>query len=180
MFKSSESKLKVSRNLGKLELVGDLFLATKGPLMRPLQRGDLVLFRRQGSVYVKRIAAVGGDRVGLRGGAVVLDGESLDRGPDGSFTWQDAHCVTRASPQRAEGSWSVLVDPADPGSSQDLGESEVAPGHLFVLGDNRGFSSDSRSFGLVSEADVVGLARWRIASYDGCERTWRPGRSGAF
>jgi signal peptidase I len=43
----------------------------------------------------------------------------------------------------------------------DLGPRVIAPGHVFVLGDNRGGSNDSRAFGEVPLSDIIGRAWFR-------------------
>ncbi len=161
-------------------LVGDLFLAAKGPLMRPVQRGDLVLFRREGAVFVKRVAAVGGDRIGIDRNVITLNGEVREQQPQGGFDWQDSRCSSKRSRVLMEAGESILLDDAPPGRFGDLAEAEIPEGFYFVLGDNRDHSADSRLFGLVGDEDVVGLAWWRLGSYDGCARAWRSGRSGRF
>jgi signal peptidase I len=88
-----------------------------------------------GGHLVKRVIGVGGDTVACRGGLVRVDGVPL----------HESSYVTLA--QRAcDGSWSVVV-PAD---------------HLWVLGDNRENSADSRAHtgdpggGYIPDSDVVG------------------------
>jgi signal peptidase I len=86
---------------------------------------------------IKRIVAVGGDRFEIDGGHVLINGEAIDE------------------PYLAAG--SVMAD-QDPRTIPD--------GHVFVMGDNRGSSSDSRVFGPVPTDDIIGKAMFRIWPID--------------
>ena len=122
---------------------GDQALVTK--IGGAPHRGDLVAFHapRTGEVLLKRVVAVGGDTVGLEDGVLVVNG----RRP--------------AEP--------YVADP-DAIDSVYFGPVEVPAGSLFVLGDNRGNSEDSREFGAVPADRVIGRATARL---------WPPGRWGA-
>jgi signal peptidase I len=99
-------------------------------------RGDVVVFVRPPGQpdsgindLIKRVVAVGGETVEGRDGRVVVDGESL-----------------------AE---AYLADGPPIG---DFGPIHVPDDHVFVMGDNRGNSVDSRVFGPIAEDSIVGRA----------------------
>lgn len=97
----------------------------------PPQRGDIIVFHAPPSPskdYVKRLIAVAGDRVRVEDGVVFVNGEPLDE------------------PYVAAGDHS------------NLPEQIVPPGSVFVLGDNRARSQDSREFGFVRVDEIVGEA----------------------
>jgi signal peptidase I len=107
-------------------------------------RGDLVAFHapRTGDVLLKRVVAVGGDTVGIEDGRLVVDGR-------------------------------IVREPyADPDAIDSVyfGPVRVRPGTVFVLGDNRANSDDSRDFGAVPDDRIIGRAVARV---------WPPGRWGA-
>jgi len=111
-------------------------------LRRPPRRGDLVIFVPPGApseLFIKRVIAVGGETIALRGGVCYVDGR-----------WLPEPYLPRAAVYGG-----------------DFGPHRVAPGALFVLGDNRDASDDSRRFGDVPEAAIV--AR-------GALRYWPPTR----
>lgn len=103
---------------------------------RPPARGDVIAFRRnedpaQGaepSIYIKRVIGLPHDRVVIRSGTVYVNGKALSE-PYVRF--------------RDPGSYPLVVVPA---------------GELFVLGDNRADSEDSRAFGCIRESAVIGRA----------------------
>lgn len=107
-----------------------------------------------GAVYVKRVAAVSGDTVEMRAGQLYRGGKPVAEpwahhdgppaGDESSFAWQREYLV---GPVRASG-YHPTAD--------DWGPLRVPPNGIFVLGDDRHHSEDSRFFGFVAAADVVG------------------------
>jgi signal peptidase I len=112
-------------------LPGDHVLVDKvSPHGRDWRRGDRVAFHRPetGELVVKRVAGLGGDEVAIEDGVLLVNGHPV------------------AEPY------------ADPGAIDGVyfGPVRVPSGRVFVLGDNRGNSQDSRTFGPVPERDLEG------------------------
>ncbi len=94
-------------------------------------RGDIVAFRHDGDtpeIYIKRVVGVPGDQIRVDNGNVYIDGTKLDE-PYVRFT--DRRSFPRVV---------------------------VPNGSVYVLGDNRANSEDSRFFGPVPDADLIGRA----------------------
>ncbi len=99
----------------------------------PPQRGDIVVFNppiESTIPYVKRVMAVAGDVIDLRDGKVYVNGAPLEV--------PEAHGSTQPQVPR-------ITYPHT-----------VPPGEVFVLGDNRQASSDSRTFGPVPDPNIIG------------------------
>lgn len=119
-----------------------------------VQRGDIAIFvypNNRTLNYIKRIVALPGDHVRLQGHEIWINGQSLTVRKE-----QDASglLVTEAIDGRE---W--LVRWSEPEQATADIELTVPGGQVFVLGDNRDSSQDSRRFGTVPLADVVGKAR---------------------
>lgn len=114
-----------------------------------VERGDAVVFvyPNDRTVYhVKRVIGLPGDRIVIDGPAVSVNGRPLTSDEPGSA----------APREEIDGrSWHVAPAP-DATITRAV---TVPPGEVFVLGDNRAHSLDSREYGTVPLADVVGKAR---------------------
>jgi len=106
--------------------------------------------------YIKRVIGLPGDRVSITSHNVVVNGLSLSRSEaaEGDFL-----VVTE---QAGQHSWRVQWK--NTGASRDFNVT-VPPGQIFLLGDNRDLSTDSRQFGTVPLSDLVGNARQIWFSY---------------
>jgi signal peptidase I len=98
---------------------------------RPPRPGEIVVLHPPSDPsrnYIKRVVAVAGQRVEIRGGAVYVD------------------------------SWPLREPYLRAPTSGDYGPESVPARDIFVLGDNRGNSEDSRAFGFVPMRNIVGEA----------------------
>jgi signal peptidase I len=114
----------------------------KLPRLRTSRRGDVISFHPPANpyaVYLKRVIAVGGDRVELRAGEIYVNGSPLAE----PYRARDCRCFR-----------------------SEVAKLTVPAGQLYVLGDNRDQSEDSRYWGTVPEENVVGepmLVLWSLA-----------------
>lgn len=142
------------------------------------QRGDVVVFRRPANPqepWVKRVIGLPGDTVQVSGGAVFINGEVLPRRLLGPAVDLNAarRPVQRVLEQQPEGSAYVTFD-SGIGLEGDERPAMVVPEHhLFVMGDHRDNSLDSRwaadvGVGLLPVENVIGRAEIVVAS-------WKPG-----
>ncbi len=112
-----------------------------------LRRGDIILFDTPAGVYIKRIAGLPGDRISMNNGVVSINGNRVEQQflrterVDGSDGWvQGRRLIERFPGERGTHQiYDLESSPFD-----DVPEQIVAAGHLFVLGDNRDRSADSR------------------------------------
>jgi len=94
------------------------------------RRGDIVVISlpEQSEMLIKRVVGLPGETIEVRGGQVYIDSGLLDE------------------------SWTL-----NPGGGS-YGPRDIPPLHVFVMGDNRGASNDSRNFGPVAIEHVIGHA----------------------
>lgn len=139
-------------------LKGDILFADKryncGGCKHRIRRGDIAIFTYPNDrtlKYIKRIIALPGDRVQIKGKDIRVNGNPLS--PQSGAAAPGMETVESEGDRR----WRVLWGQSDqPPPDADL---VVPPGQVFVLGDNRSASTDSRRFGTVPMQDVVGKAR---------------------
>lgn len=113
----------------------------------PIGRGDIVLVRVGESVYVKRVAAIAGDMFEMIDGVVVLNGRPVaqrevgrDRVPSAGF----GDVATRLSEQFPGEAAPHQIYNMGASAVDDYPRITIPPGHVFLLGDNRDNSADSR------------------------------------
>lgn len=115
---------------------------------RKIRRGDIATFiypNDRTVTYVKRVIGLPGDTIEIIGGAVNVNGRPLK--PSNSSTVEKAD-----SGETYEVYWKT----ASQGSQFSL---TVPDGEVFVLGDNRDQSYDSRQFGTLPLTDIIGIAK---------------------
>ena len=129
------------------------------PGLRAPRRGDVVVFHAHPATVaapflVKRIVGLPGDRVRGRDGQLWVNGVPVEQWPTGEV-WIDGGGTPLAGRRESlDGREHAVLD--DPRRVPAPFEELVPAGHYFVLGDNRDHSSDSRAFGAVAHADLVG------------------------
>ena len=155
---------------------GDYLLVNKIGAAHELNRGDIVAFHYpldRGQTFVKRIIGLPGDRIRIAAKQVIRNGQALTE----SYAEHRAS-YTGAFPDNFPSAPPSFV--SEPGREMLAhhvvnGEVVVPPDSLFVLGDNRDDSLDSRYWGFVPRSDVVGRPLLVYWSYQPSPDDGRPG-----
>jgi signal peptidase I len=124
------------------------------PRFDTYKRGDVIVFnppqnwvQAQGQPYIKRVIGIGGDTVELKGGKVLINGTALLE----PYVYQEDGASQPTDPLIGVGKWTI------------------PEGQLFLMGDHRSNSADSREFGPVDITAVIGrawLRYWPINTFD--------------
>ena len=119
--------------------------------MRPIERGDIVVFKfpeEPERDFIKRVIGLPGDTLELRNQTVSINGQPL--------TEPYAHYLF---PPAAEGQMNGDL-------RRKYGPVTVPDGHYFMMGDNRDDSQDSRFWGFLPQSYVKGRALFIYWSFD--------------
>jgi len=104
---------------------------------KKIGRFDIVVIKTDDEPLIKRVIGLPGEEVYLRDGNVYINGKKLKQNFD--YNKDDDDFIL-----------------------EDLGYVKIPKGMYFVLGDNRGASSDSRVVGLIEKKDILGKTKLRI------------------
>lgn len=123
------------------------------------ERGDLVVFNypnQPDSTYVKRVVGLPGDRVQIIKGRLYLNEEPLKYELDSQASKDNPNheLFDIYKEMSGDSHWRVIFQKQ--AENKDFGPFVVPPGEIFLLGDNRDASDDSRYWGTVPMTQVVG------------------------
>lgn len=169
------------------------------------KRGDVVVFRHpvENADLIKRVIGLPGDTVEVRGGRLILNGRLVAHQPlapakvpvsanspcrvippaEPSVVTTNGHpaCAYRAFLETLPGGPSYTVlDQVDGGQADDFPATRVPAGHLFLMGDNRDDSLDSRfptfdgGVGMLPVENLIGRAEFTFWSTDGSASYLKP------
>lgn len=148
------------------------------------KQGDVAVFKWPGddsTDYIKRIIGLPGDRVQVRAGQLYINGALVPRKSEGEYMAEDQGQKTltqRYLETLPDGIKHSIIKMSDSGYVNNTPEVTVPPGFLFVMGDNRDNSADSRvpvaegGVGLLPIENLVGKAEFIFFSFDARDPWW--------
>lgn len=134
------------------------------------ERGDIAVFRYPrdpDTPYIKRIVGLPGDHISYQNKQLYINGKLMEQKTLDRYYTEGTASAMNGAVLRQEDLMGlehrILIDPGRAGFTVD---SVVPEGHYFAMGDNRDHSSDSRFWGFVPEANLVGRAFFIWMNWD--------------
>jgi signal peptidase I len=153
--------------------IGDVFFAgAPGLTGAPLRRGEVIVFQYPidpDKDFVKRVVGLAGDVIEVREGHLVVNGRPVERCDLGEYRYSERDGLTGedtvvTGQLRLEHLDGRIYRVLDTGMGETCDPERVPPGHVFVLGDNRDNSHDSRRWGGVPHENIRGRALFGLYS----------------
>lgn len=163
----------------------------------PPKHGDIIVFlypKEPDTHYIKRVIGLPGDTVEVRNKVVFINGQPLpqtEAASDeklaqlkdiGDPRYGDSHMKLLREKIEGGHEHKILIDQNND-YTMNFEPAKIPEDHLFVMGDNRDFSNDSRFWGLVpfenisGRAEVIWLSMW-FDMKDTDKNSFKPGRIG--
>jgi signal peptidase I len=203
-FKIPSGSMIPTLHIGDLILVNKFHYGVRLPVINkkitdgaPVARGDVMVFRyppKPSLDYIKRVVGLPGDTVAYINKTLTINGQAVAKTSLPDFFDEDQMTYSKQfaeqlgekkfnllNSERRSAGWSESDTEAHYPFKQNCQYSElgvtckVPEGHYFMMGDNRDNSLDSRYFGFVPDANIVGRAFFvwmnfgnfkRIGSFD--------------
>ncbi|MEK8214522.1 signal peptidase I [Paenibacillus sp. FSL L8-0463] len=133
--------MKPNFHTGERVIVNEILYDIRSP-----QRGEVIVFHvpSEGRDFIKRVIGVAGDTVKVEGDVVTVNGEPVNE------------TYIQGAIDEAHNNNALYNNKDFP--NEDFTDGTVPEGHVFVMGDNRSDSTDSRMIGYVPLGDIVGRA----------------------
>jgi signal peptidase I len=144
------------------------------PVGQP-ERDDIIVFKYPVDPdvdFIKRVVAVSGDEVMVRRNTLYVNGERVQKEHVEDYSFVDDNCVPSPAELYTEVGQehphTILYSPGPGGRLSEYGPLTVPADQVFVMGDNRDNSSDSRAWGTVPLGNIKGRAMVVWLSWDHC------------
>ena len=166
-FKIPSGSMKPTLLIGDHLLVNKFIYGIKIPFVdrylvhfkRPM-RGDIVVFKYPEDErldFIKRVIGIEGDKIQIRGDVLYINGKKIETRYVGEYR-DRGYFYADEYEEDLDGVRHYILDEPEKEDLSDFGPVTVPPYSIFVMGDNRDNSKDSRYWGYVSLNKIKGKA----------------------